>query len=178
MQVENDVKFYNRQVLNQFLSTQQLKPVYENKLFIKISHPGESLNVLDREATEQDKRVYYKHLKKLSNLSVLNTDGTPLELILGAHMGFVTLLKEYNIHTIEQLSEISHEIKLELGPEAEKYQNYAIAYLNGVSKGAAWEHLKAENDTLKAKISDQQRTIENLSLEIANLRQRYTGQIG
>src|SRR3569832_2169852 len=50
------VGFYKKSVLNQARSRSEGKPVYEGHDFVKIQHPGETLNIVDRPAHDGDKQ--------------------------------------------------------------------------------------------------------------------------
>src|SRR4051812_43683598 len=50
------VGFYKKSVLNQARSRNEGKPVYEGVDFVKIEHPGENLNKVDRPVRDDDKR--------------------------------------------------------------------------------------------------------------------------
>jgi hypothetical protein len=50
------VGFYKKSVLNQAKSRAEGRPVHEGRDFVKIQHPGETLNIVDRPVSEDDQR--------------------------------------------------------------------------------------------------------------------------
>ena len=67
-----NVLFYNRSVLDPVKSKQEGRPVYVSKEYVRIQHPGEHLNVIDR-PIDVDPRVIqrwpnqYQRFQKLIN---------------------------------------------------------------------------------------------------------------
>src|SRR6476646_840120 len=104
-------KFYSKHVLNDFASRQSSKPVYVTKVFVRIQNPGDNLSVFEREATEQDKRMYNNAWIRFENLAQVETIGTPLEVLYASNPEFVMLLKEQGVHSVESLATLASEIK-------------------------------------------------------------------
>jgi len=144
------VGFYKRSVLNAARSRSEGRPVHEGHDFVKIQHPGETLNIVDRPVREDDAqrwpRQWHNYLQGVRNLP----DGVPINLLFPAKPEIETMLRGYNIHTVEQLANLSAEGISRVGMGAQDWVNAAQRYMERVSKGVnhhQFESALAAKDT-------------------------------
>lgn len=145
------VGFYKRSVLNKAKSQTAGVPIYEGRDFVKIQHPGESLNVVDREVTPQDMaRWPQKWAQYLQGVQQI-PDGIPINMLFPTKPEIESTLRGYNIHTVEQLAHLSAHGIGTIGMGAQEWVNAAQKYMERAEKGI--DHHKFET---AMKIKDQE----------------------
>ena len=124
------VKFYKKAVLNKFQSKLQEKQVFEDKDYISVLIPGDSLTVVDRPVKEEDKQrfkpIWDKYLDEKKELQV----GTPLAMLPGIDPSQVESFKPYNVYTVEQLEGLG-EKAIQKIPQSRELVERARKFLNG-----------------------------------------------
>src|SRR4051812_23395394 len=75
------VMFYNKPLLNPAKSSAAGRPFFEDKVFIRIHPPGERLNIVDREATEVEKRRYPMQWRQFVDQREQIPEGTPIDML-------------------------------------------------------------------------------------------------
>lgn len=100
------VNFYVRAVMNNFKSSEQGRPIFDEVDFIRIIIPGDKNNVVDTKVTEEHKMRFEKQFERFKKNQEQATTGTPLEVWPQMTVGQVAELKAINIHTVEQLAEV------------------------------------------------------------------------
>lgn len=163
------VAFYPYSQLNKFKSNQEGKPVYETKDFVSISHPGESMNVVKREATEQDKRRFQRHWAMYQQGKNQVPDGIPLALLFPSAPHIVETLRGYNIHVIEQLANLSAHGIGSIGMGAQEWVNGAKRYMERADKGVDHHKFETELKARDVQIATLTRQVAELS-QLANQR--------
>lgn len=183
------VAFYPYSQLNKFKSNQEGKPVYETKDFVSISHPGESMNVVKREATENDKRRFANHWSAYSQGKNQVPDGVPLTLLFPSSPHIVETLRGYNIHTVEQLANLSSHGIGSVGMGCQEWVNGAKRYMERAEKGVnhhKFETALAEKDreiaTMKRQIADlsqmmQQRSAPSINMQTHDFQSEQIGKV-
>src|SRR5258708_25769374 len=82
MEKDNNVAmFYNKAVNNPAKSAEQGRPVYENRVFVRIAPPGERLNIVDRPLQENDKHRYPIQWAQFQQNREQLPEGTPIDLL-------------------------------------------------------------------------------------------------
>jgi hypothetical protein len=129
------VGFYKKSVLNPSRSREMGQPVYEGRDFVKIQHPGETLNIVDRPAHDGDKQRWpQKWAHYLAGVTQI-PDGIPLSLLFPDKPQIVDMMRGYNIHTVEQLSNLSAQAISTVGMGAQDWVNAAKRYMERADKG-------------------------------------------
>lgn len=129
------VGFYKKSVLNPALSRAEGKPVYEGRDFVKIQHPGETLNIVDRPAHDGDKQRWPQKWAHYQAGVTQIPDGIPLSLLFPDKPQIVDMMRGYNIHTVEQLSNLSAQAISTVGMGAQDWVNAAKRYMERADKG-------------------------------------------
>lgn len=163
------VAFYPHSQLNKFKSLQEGRPVHESKDFITIQHPGENLNKVVREATENDKRRFARQWHQYTQGKNQIPDGIPLSLLFLAAPHIVETLRGYNIHTVEQLANLSAHGIGSIGMGAQEWVNGAKRYMERADKGIDHHKFEAAMKERDTQIATLTRQVAELS-QIANQR--------
>lgn len=155
------VGFYKRSILNRAKSAEAGVPIHESRDYVKIQHPGESLNVVDREVTPADKaRWPNKWAQYQAGVNQI-PDGIPINLLFPTKPEIETTLRGYNIHTVEQLANLSAHGIGTIGMGAQDWVNAAKKYMERAEKGVdhhQFETAMAQKDqeiaTLKRQVQE------------------------
>jgi hypothetical protein len=136
------VGFYRRSILNRAKSQESGTPVHEGRDFVKIQHPGESLNIVDREVTDQDRARWPQKWAQYQQNVHQTPDGIPINLLFPTKPEIEATLRGYNIHTVEQLAHLSGHAIGTIGMGCQEWVNGANKYLEHANKGV--DHHKFE----------------------------------
>lgn len=142
----NPVIFYDRTV-----------PYVGDITYFRSSPPGENLNVVDRPATEDDKRKFPNEYNAYLANRPQKPNGTPLEVI-GLPPQHIKQLEAHHVFTVEQLSELSEPAEqtlLSFINTVSDYKRRAINYRNY----AKFQKLADEKDQ---KIAELRQEIDQL----------------
>ena len=129
------VGFYKKSVLNGARSRAEGKPIYEGQDFVKIQHPGETLNIVDRPAHDGDRQRWPQKWAQYQAGVTQIPDGVPLNQLFPDKPQIVDMMRGYNIHTVEQLENLSGEAISTVGMGCQDWVNAAKRYMERVNKG-------------------------------------------
>jgi len=159
------VKFYYRDIKQNFESKKQGKPIFKTCEFISIMKPGNSKDITDRKVKPLDierwGKIYDAWKKKEEQIQ----EGTRLEVLPGIDERKIELCKGLHIFTIEQLVNVDEEGVRNLGDKAREFILDAKKYLQGSNAAAEMQKevddikienkkLQDENQELKERIRD------------------------
>ena len=130
------VAFYTKPVHNPIQSAAAGTPIFEDRDFVRIQHPGETLNIIDRPVVQSDKARWPRHWAAYLEKKSQVPDGTPIDLLFPAHPAVAQNLRGLGIFTIEQCAHLSSQAMDTIGMGAQEYVNRAQEYLNGAVSGA------------------------------------------
>lgn len=153
------VGFYKKSILNAARSRADGKPVYEGVDFVKIQHPGETLNIVDRPAHDGDRQRWPQKWAQYQQGITQRPDGVPLSLLFPDKPQIVDMMRGYNIHTVEQLANLSGEAISTVGMGCQEWVNAASRYMERVNKGVSHHQFE------KA-LSDRDQTIQTLKRQL------------
>lgn len=156
------VGFYRRSVLNRSKSTEQGMPVHEGRDYVKIQQPGETLNVVDREVTQQDTQRWPQKWQAYKQNVSQAPDGIPISLLFPASPEVEMTLRGYNINTVQQLAHLSAHAIGTVGMGCQNWVNKAQSYMAQAEKGV--DHHK-----FNKAIDDKNREIATLKRQMAEL---------
>lgn len=160
------VGFYRKDVINAAKSREAGKPVYESRDYVKISHPGEAnLQVTDVPVNENHVQRFPRQWAQYQNGVQQVPDGVPITLLFPAHPHIATTLRGYNIHTVEQLANLSAQGISSIGMGALDWVNGAKRYMERASKGV--DHHKFE--TMVAAKDQEIATLKRQMQELTQL---------
>jgi len=129
------VGFYKKSILNSAKSREMGQPVYEGRDFVKIQHPGETLNIVDRPVQDGDMQRWPRQWHSYQQGVRQTPDGVPINLLFPSKPEIETMLRGYNIHTVEQLAGLSGEAISTVGMGAQDWVNAAKRYMERADKG-------------------------------------------
>ena len=104
------VQFYSRPIINGEESNAAGRPIFHDIDCIRIMVPGDKLSIVDRLASEDDKRRFADHFAKFTAGQQTQLVGTPLEQVPWMTRSKVEEYKYFGIHSVEQLAEASDSV--------------------------------------------------------------------
>lgn len=166
------VGFYKKSVLNAARSREEGKPIYEGKDFVKIQHPGETLNCVDRPINDGDKQRWPQKWAQYQAGVKQIPDGVPLNQLFPDRPQIVDMMRGYNIHTVEQLSHLSAEAIGTVGMGCQEWVNAAQRYMERVEKGINHHQFEHEINKRDQRIATLERQINDLTSLVHSREQR------
>jgi hypothetical protein len=151
-------------------SVEEGRPFFENKIFVKIHPPGERLNIVDREASDTDKRRFPMQWAQFQQNSPQVSNGTPIEMLFAANPATAAALQASGVHTVEQCAALSAHAIETIGMGAQTWVNEATRYLEVANKGVKASQLKAALDEKDREITSLKHTIELFKAELDQIR--------
>ena len=108
------VTFYMEAIHDEEESAKQGRPIYHDREFVKIIPVGDTKTVVCRpvdkvgtHAIPSDPVRWPRQYQEFQNQKVQTPDGTPLEHWAPLTKGQVLMYKAVNVHTVEQLANVS-----------------------------------------------------------------------
>lgn len=171
------VMFYNRPVRHPAKSVEEGRPIFENKIFVKIHPPGERLNIVDREASDGDKRRFPIQWSQFQQNAPQVSDGTPIEMLFVANPAAAAMLQASGVHTVEQCAKLSAHAIETIGMGAQQWVNEAIRYLEVANKGVKASQMKAAIDEKDREIHSLNHKIDLLQTELNSIREHQSNTV-
>jgi hypothetical protein len=106
-----NVRFYIRPSINKHQTREQGRPIYEDKVHIEISTPGNALNIIDRPMYESDKRRFpqqWSYFEMTQGKDEMEA-GTPLSKWPLLQPSQVEMLRALKFRTVENVAMASDE---------------------------------------------------------------------
>lgn len=160
------VGFYRKSVLNPFKSKEQGKRICEDHEYVKIQHPGESLNIVDRPVNDSDKHRWPRQWALFQQGRAQIPDGIPITLLYPDKPSITDTLIGYNIHTVEQLAHLSANGIGTVGMGCQEWVNKAAKYLEHAEKGVDFHRFEQEKKEKDQKISVLEKTVHELNAKL------------
>lgn len=157
------VGFYRKSVLNKAKSREQGKPVHEGQDFVKIEHPGETLNKVDRPVLDNDKLRFPRQWAMYQAGKQQVPDGIPISLLFPTKPEIEATLRGYNIHTVEQLAGLSAQGISTVGLGCQEWVNAAARYIERAEKGVSHHKFESAMAAKDQEIGQLKRQIDNLA---------------
>jgi len=104
------VQFYLRPVLQATLSNEANRPIFADVEHVRILVPGDKLSIVDRIASDDDRKRFTDHYAKFKAGRGEEAVGTRLEAVPWMTRSQVEEYKYFGIHTVEQLSDASDSV--------------------------------------------------------------------
>jgi hypothetical protein len=163
------VGFYRKSILNTAKSKEQGKRVCEDRDFVLIQHPGETLTKVDRPVQDSDKQRWPRQWAQYQQGRQQIPDGIPVTLLFPAHPSITDMLLGYNIHTVEQLANLSGSAIQTVGMGCQEWVNRAKTYLTQAEKGVNFHKFEK---TIEEK-DRQIKTLERQVMELSRQMQKF-----
>lgn len=155
--------FYTDAIQLGFESEKQGRPIFQDVPFIRILVPGDTTNIIEREANDQDKIKYRKEWQHFEAGQTAGLTGTPLEQWPQITRSQLKEAKYFEVHTVEQMAGLADIHAQKLGMGFYELRNKAKAYLDAASGTADSTKQAAENLRLTNMLADLQKQVAELS---------------
>jgi ABC-type phosphate transport system auxiliary subunit len=146
------VQFYTDVVEMKFESEKAGRPIFKDVAYIRKMIPGDSSTVVERVAKDHDKRMYPREWEAYERQEKTGLTGTPLEQWPQVTRAQVKESKYFEIHTVEQMAELSDMSCQKMGMGFRELREKAKLYLNAASETASQTAQAAENKRLQDEI--------------------------
>lgn len=154
--------FYNRAVLNKEASDEAGRPIYEDKVYIRIVVPGDKDEV-DRLARDEDKERFPDRWKAFNERQEAQATGTPTGVWHEISPSQVAELAAANVTTVDQLALLPDDAVQRLGPGYTDIRKKAQQYITMRDRAEAVEGLKAIVAEKDARIAELEAEVDRLS---------------
>lgn len=171
------VMFFTKPVRNAVLSEQNGRPFFDDKIYVRIHPPGERLNIIEREATDGDKRRFPMQWMQFKENAPQTADGTPVDMLFASKPSVAAMLKASGVHTVEQCAKLSAHAIETIGMGAQQWVNDAQRYLEVADKGVKASQLKAALDEKDRKINTLENQIDMLKTELEHIRENQNNTV-
>jgi len=181
------VRFYQKEVKNDFLSNKENRPIFEMRDFVRIEIPGNSYSIIDTYAGEHHKKSYPQQWAHYQNEKRdLGEDdhiqGTFLKEWALLTPAQAKELKHFHFYTVEQVANASDAqlspIRMIVGMGEHSFREKARAFLAAANGAAAVEAEKKEVEKRDAQINELQARLEEQSRQMSELMARLTSKPG
>ena len=188
------VKFEKREVQNEIETIRQNRPIFEEKIFIKIATPGDSLTEIDRQMYDSDKNRFPIQWASFLNRQgeEQNYSGTSLKEWPLITKSQAEELRGLKFHTVESIAmstdQAIQKIGMLAGMSPYSFREKAQSFLKMAKEGAdlnareaELNALREENAKIKAeaeeKYQKQQTQIESLMSMMTEKKTRKPKQV-
>lgn len=137
------VQFYLRAVMNNFKSSQEGRPIFDEQDYIRIIVPGDKNTIIDTKVTPEYASRFASQYEKYKRNQSQSVTGTPLEVWPQMTVGQVAELKAMNVHTVEQLAELPDNLAQRI-MGSHDLRRRAKTFLDAAAGEAASTKLEAE----------------------------------
>lgn len=153
------VQFYIESVRDDEASLEEGRPIYKDKEYVKIIPVGDKNTVVCRPidlngsgSVPPDNIRWPSQYAAFKNQQQQVTEGTPLEQWPPLTKSQVLMMKAVNVHTVEQLCQVSDQNLGNLGMGARDLREKAKVYLESAKNGALPMAAQQEITDLKQQI--------------------------
>lgn len=146
------IQFYMDAVEIKAESEKQGRPIFRDMPHIRKMIPGDSTNVVERVAKDHDIKMYPREWEAFQRQQVTGVSGTPLEQWPQVTRAQVKEAKYFEVHTVEQMAELSDMSCQRMGMGFAELRTKAKAYLEAAKGTAAQTAQAAENQRLHDEI--------------------------
>lgn len=166
------VTFYTKPVKLIEESEKAGREIYRDVEHVNIIIPGDKNSEIDTKANDTLRKEYAEEYARFKAGEKEVLTGTPLSQ--WPPMGR-SLVKEWaylNVHTVEQLAELSDTAKQAFGMGAAGWVEKAKAFLKVADDSSAVSEYVAENAKLKERLDEQAQLIRELSAAVKDMREQ------
>jgi hypothetical protein len=137
------VRFFWHPRRNDTKSSEEGRPIYEDREYVEITVPGNRDMVVFKPATDMERERFPQHYAAFLNKAAMPNQGTPLSVWPALTKAQVEEMKFFNVHTIEQLADMA-DAQAQKFMGIQNLRTRARAFLEETGKSAAAEKLSAE----------------------------------
>jgi hypothetical protein len=167
------VTFYKAPVHLEYRSEQEGRPIYEERVHIRIIVPGDNLNIVERESWEGDQQRFPKQWMAFQAKDTeQGTAGTPLEQWPSLNRAQVEELKALRFYTVESIAGASDLQLQKIGMGGLGLRTKAQAWLNAAKDGALVQKQAVDLERRDAEIADLKEQVQKLAAAVEEKRGR------
>lgn len=144
------VQFYKHAELNSFETQKQGRKIFEEHVYVRILMPANRLNIIERRATEEDRKRFRRQFVAFVEKGESLQLGTPLDQLPSISASQVLELKALKIDTVEQLAGMADATAQLLGTGGQELKQRAVKFLDRASNA---ETLSAEVKALREELA-------------------------
>jgi hypothetical protein len=160
------VFFHKHAIQNPTKSAQAGRPIFDEKDFVRIQHPGER-DYIDRPITPADIQRWPDKWRSYVEQNTQQVNGTPIDLLFPRHPSVAANVRSAGFHTVEQLAEATSYGMSSLGMSAQDYVNAAQKYLDIAKRGVDHHQMKQALDERDQKIKMLEQQNQDLLKRLA-----------
>lgn len=157
------VEFYEDALEIPFKSEKEGRPVYEQRIFVRIMVPGDATSIIETPATEQHKQEHRREFERFEKGMKDVIDGTPLNMWPVVNKSQVKECEFFEIRSVEQLGELSDSSCKRMGMGYMELRSKARAWLLAAKDSAVVTRQAAENDRLQGEIEALKEQISQMA---------------
>lgn len=162
--------FYNKSVHNPLRSQQEGRPVFEDKIYVRVAPAGERLNIVDRPANRGDQQRWPQQWALFQQNKEQTPEGTPIELLYPEKPAVAATLRANGVMTIEVCANLSANAIDSVGMGAQQWVNAAQKYVAYANRGVAITQHRKDLEERDSKIRVLTQQVEALQDEIMGMR--------
>jgi hypothetical protein len=156
-------EFYIEPVMDEMATQRQGHPIFRDEERVKIHIPGNNLSIPVERVNDEHRMRWPDAYKRFKEGQEMAHEGTPLEMWPAiSSKSQVLFLKHHDIHTIEQMAQVSDYNLTKLGMGGRQLRDLAQAFLDSAQRNAMTKSLMAENDKLAAELIEAKAQIKEL----------------
>lgn len=171
------VMFYMKPVHNVAKSQANGSPQYDDQIYVRIHPPGERLNIVDRKATEADKKRFPVQWMQFKENAPQETSGTPIDFLFPSKPSVSAALKASGVHTVEQLSELSAHAIESIGMGCQQWVNEATQYIRVANKGVKASELMKMSEEKDREIYSLKNKLQLMQDEMIKMREQASNGV-
>jgi len=156
-------------------SEKEGRPIYEDRLYIKIVQPMNRNSEVHRPAKDEDKLKYPVSWRQFEQGQEQIGSGTPLEAWAQIGPAELRMLKALGVHTVDALAEVSDTNLKNYGMGALALRTKAKTWLEQAETGAPLTRALAENADLRAQQDVDRAALKALQDQVAKLMEKSDG---
>lgn len=169
------VKFFIDAVHMTHRSKMENRPIFEDREFIEIIPIGDNKTCSRREATDDDRKRFPDEYGRFKAGRQEKHSGTPLEEWPYMKPSQIRTLNALNIFTVEHLAEVGDDGIQRIGQGAREWRKQAEAYLAKAKDGAGVNMLAVENEQMKERIAELEKSLAALASQQQSAGNRQGG---
>lgn len=152
-----NVQFYKHAELNSAKSKVENRKVFEDKVYVRILIPANRLNVIEREATQEDRLRFAKQFQAFVERGEQLQNGSALDQLPFLTKAQILELRALKIETVEQLAGVPDTTVQLLGTGGMTLKQRAIQFLDERKSNSA---LAEQNRSLVEQIAELRAIVE------------------
>jgi hypothetical protein len=166
------VFFHAVQVQNNFLTAQEKRPIFQERIFLKKLVPGDNTLTIDRPMREQDIEDYPVEWARFEQKKEATVAGTPIEVWSAISETQKAEFKALNIFTIDQFAQLADIVGNKI-MGFNDLREKARTFIAASQDSQMFDKIRAETD---AKLQAQDVEMAELRAMIAELTAKKSGR--